>query len=446
MKYNLKCCKCGFVIKDMAEWFGHKQFCPKCETRHVEAVYFTDYSILGQLLDNKPSSLWNYFDFLPLEDRDNIVSFDEGGIPLEEWDFLNRYALENHGVNCHVYAYRNDLNGGTGTLKDVAASMTASVLKECRIGGYCVASTGNTATANARYLAKAGIKFRNFAPSTTNNDTINEIRSYGQEVVISEGDYAQAKHEATEFSNKNDIPISIGNIDPLRVESKRTMAFEFIRQLGKMPDVYMQAVGGGTGPIALDKGFREIEAHLPEIKLPPSDPSLQPTDDPSLQQPSDPSLRGTDEPSLRGGTTKQSVVKLPRMLLVQQDLCDPMVQAWEKAKSNGFPDKFENDFPVIQNPPTSVFILSAGNPGMYPLVARIVKKSGGDFLRVKEAELTDFARIVHKEKDAYIGPAATVCFAGFYQALKENKIKDGETVVINIGESGRRYSDFVSKL
>ena len=410
MKYNLKCCKCGFIIEDLASWFGHKQFCPKCGARHVEAIYFSDYSGLAELLQNKPSSFWNYFDFLPLESKDNIVSFDEGAVPLEEWDFLNRYAAEKYGINCRVYAYRNDLNGGTGTLKDVAASLTASALKECGIKGYCVASTGNTATANARYLAKAGIKFTNFAPSITNSDTISEIHSYGQEVNISEGDYAQAKQEATVFSDKNDIPISIGNIDPLRVESKRTMVFEFLRLLGKMPDVYMQAVGGGTGPIALDKGFREIEEHFSEIKLP-------------IEK-----------------------IKLPRMLLVQQDLCDPMVQAWEKAKSNGFPDKFENDFPVIQNPPTSVFILSAGNPGMYPLVAKIVKKSGGDFLRIKESELTDFARIVYQEKGAYIGPAATVCFSGFYQALKENKIKDGETIVINIGESGRRYSDFVSKL
>ena len=408
MKYNLKCCKCGYVIKDLAEWFGNKQFCPKCGTRHVEAIYSTDYSKLAELLQNKPDSFWNYFDFLPLEHKENIISFDEGAIPLEEWEFLNQYAAEKYGVNCRVFAYRNDLNGGTGTLKDVAASMTASALKECGIDGYCVASTGNTATANARYLTKAGIKFTNFAPAIINNDTITEIRSYGQEVVISEGDYAQAKQEATAFSDKNDIPISIGNIDPLRIESKRTMAFEFIRQLGKMPDVYMQAVGGGTGPIALDKGFREIEEHLAETQL--------------------------------------GEVKLPRMLLVQQDLCDPMVQAWEKAKENGFPEKFENDFPKIENPPTSVFILSAGNPGMYPLVAKIVNKSGGDFLRIKEAELTDFARIVHKEKGIHIGPAATVCFAGFYQALKENKIKDGETIVINIGESGRRYSDFVSKL
>ena len=406
MKYALRCCKCGEIIKNFSVWFGQKQVCPNCGGRHVEVDYFTGYAKLDDLLKEQPANFWHYFDFLPLENRRNIVTFNEGAVLLEEWSFLNRYALENYGINCRVYAYRNDLNGGTNTLKDVAASMITSVLKENGVERYCVSSTGNSATANARYLSEAGIRFTNFTPATTNQDTIDEIRSYGQEVVLSTGDYAQAKQEASEYAERNDVLMSIGNIDPLRVESKRTMVFEFIRQLGKLPDVYMQAVAGGTGPIALDKGFREIEKHRPD-------------------------LMGR---------------KLPRMLLVQQDLCDPMVQAWEKAKKEGFPDNFEKEYPVIVNPPTSIFILSAGNPGMYPLVARIVKKSNGDFIRISEAGLIDFARIVYREKNVSIGPAATVCFAGFYQALKEHKINDGETVVLNIGESGKRYPDFVSRL
>ena len=406
MKYFLKCCNCGHVIAELSDWFGQRQFCPNCGGRRVEAVYSTDYSRLKDLLNSASTSFWHYFDFLPLENRENIVSFNEGAVPLEEWHFLSRYAADNYGVNCRVFAYRNDLNGGTNTLKDVAASMTASVLKENGIRQFCTSSTGNSATAYARYMATAGIRFTNFAPATTNRETIDEIRLYGQDAVISAGDYAQAKKEAADFAEKNSVLMSIGNIDPMRVESKRTMVFEFLRQLGKMPDVYMQAVAGGTGPIALDKGFREIAGHKDEI---------------------------TDLPE---------AVKLPRMLLVQQDLCDPMVQAWEKAVNEGFPDNFENDYPVISNPQTSVFILSAGNPGMYPIVARIVKKSGGDFIRIKEAALPEYAHIVRNEKNIRIGPAATVCFAGFYQALAEKRIYDGETVVINIGESGKRYPDF----
>ena len=417
MKYHLKCCKCGHEISDFSVWFGHNQFCPSCGGRHVEAVYFTDYAKLKDLLQQKATSFWHYFEFLPLEDKANIVSFDEGAVALEAWDFLSQYAAENFGVHCQVFAYRNDLNGGTNTLKDVSASMTASVLKENGISAYCTSSTGNSATAYARYMSKADIRFTNFTPAATNRDTIDEIRSYNQEAVISTGDYAQAKQEASRFSEQHNVLMSIGNTDPLRIEAKRTMVFEFIRRLGKLPDVYMQAVAGGTGPIALDKGFREIEGHWSEITN--SDLSL---------------------------SLSLSAIKLPRMLLVQQDLCDPMVQAWEKAKRNGFPENFENDYPKIENPPTSVFILSAGNPGMYPIVAKIVKKSDGDFIRIKEAELLDFARIVYKEKNVSVGLAATVCFAGFYQALKENKIKTGETVVINIGESGKRYSEFVRNL
>ena len=410
MKYHLICTKCGHITKNLSDWFAQKQLCPECGCRRVEAVYFAEYTKLKDLLKKESTSFWHYFDFLPLENPDNIISFGEGAIKLEEWPFLNRYASENYGINCRVYAYRNDLNGGTNTLKDVAASMTASVLKENDIQQFCTSSTGNSATAYARYMAEAGIRFTNFAPATTNRNTIEEIRSYGQNIVISAGDYAQAKKEAADFSAKNNVLMSIGNIDPMRVEAKRTMVFEFLRQLGKLPDVYMQAVAGGTGPIALDKGFREIEGYLDEI------------------------------------TDTQFESKLPRMLLVQQDLCDPMVQAWEKAKKEGFRDNFENDYPVIENPPTSVFILSAGNPGMYPIVSQIVKKSDGDFIRIKEAELPDFAHIVHNERTIRIGPAATVCFAGFYQALREKKIKDGETVVLNIGESGKRYPDFVNKL
>ena len=400
MKYYLKCCNCGCEISSFSVWFGQKQFCPDCGSRHVEVVYLADYSLLIDLQGSASTSFWRYFDLLPLENRDNIVSFGEGAVQLEEWLFLNQFAKDNYGVNCRVYAYRNDLNGGTNTLKDVAASMTASVLKENGITQYCTSSTGNSATAYARYMSEAGIRFTNFAPASMNLSTIDEIRSYNQKVVISVGDYAQAKREAAEFSEKNNILMSIGNIDPLRVEAKRTMVFEFIRQLGRLPDIYMQAVAGGTGPIALEKGVREINERLP------------------------------------------GVFKLPRMLLIQQDMCDPMVQAWEKAKKNGFKVNFENEYPVIENPPTSVFILSAGNPGMYPLVAKIVQKSVGDFLRIKEAELLDYAYLVRNEKNIHIGPAATVCFAGFYQALKENKIQHGETVVMNIGESGKRYPDF----
>lgn len=402
-KYKLICTQCGKVIPDFATWFKQDQQCI-CGCKRAEVVYSADYKNITKLIENsKPENFYHYFDFLPLLDKHNIVSCGEGAIPIEEWSFLEKIAREKYGISCQVMVYRNDMNGGTNTFKDVAASLAASIFKENGIQEFCIASTGNTATAYSRYLSLAGIKFTVFVPDCVCQDTVDAIRSHGQNIVVCKGDYAFAKKKAAEFHEQHQVMISAGNIDPIRVEAKKTMVFEFLRQMGKMPDIYMQAVSGGTGPIAVDKGVRELQPTFPEVTL-------------------------------------------PRLLLVQQDTCDPMVQAWNTAKQNHFPDGYHTQYPVIENPQTMVSILSTGNPGMFPIVAPLVKKSGGTFLQVKESQLVEYARIVKKERNIYLGPASIVCLAGFYKALEENEIHEGDTVLINTGEGSARASHFVDMI
>ena len=403
MKYRLVCNKCGHVIPSFKEWFAADQACPECGGNYVEVSYNADYTKLKALYQEKAANFWHYFDYLPLEDKSNEITFNEGAIPIEEWDYLENFAKEQYGIDCKVMVYRNDLNGGTNTFKDVAAALAASVMKENGIKEYCVASTGNTATAFSKYLAKAGIRLSVFVPNCVCEDTVKEIRSYGQNLMISEGDYGAAKKEAADYHKNNHVLISGGNIDPLRVEAKKTMVFEFMRQMGQMPDVYVQAVSGGTGPIAVDKGVREIKDVYPEVTL-------------------------------------------PKLLLVQQDTCDPMVQGWENAVKAGFPEGYEKNFPTIPNPQTMVSILSTGTPGMFPIVAPIVRKSSGGFLRVKEADLVNIARIAYKERKVLLGPAAAVCLAGFYEALKEGKIQSGQTVLVNTGEGADRAQQFAAEV
>ncbi|MBQ9435823.1 MAG: pyridoxal-phosphate dependent enzyme [Bacteroidales bacterium] len=402
-KYQLRCTQCGEVIPDFATWLSQNQQC-KCGCKRAVAEYSADYHKLDDLLKAKnPDSFYIYSDFLPIKDANNAVSYGEGTIPMEEWAYLEKIAKEQYGIDCKVMVYRNDLNGGTGTFKDVAASLAATIFKENGVKEFCVASTGNTATAYSRYLAKAGIKFTVFVPNCVSPDTVREIKSHGQNVVVADGDYAYAKKLAADFHTQNNVLISAGNIDPIRVEAKKTMVFEFLRQLGKMPDVYVQAVAGGTGPIAVEKGVREVEKHYPEVKL-------------------------------------------PRMLLIQQDTCDPMVQGWENAKKSNFPEGYQNHYPVIDNPQTMVSILSTGNPGMFPVVAPIVRRSGGDFLRVKESELVATARQAYEETNVLLGPAGVVCLAGFFEALRQGQIHNGETVLVNTGEGAGRATAFAAQV
>lgn len=404
MKYKIICKKCGETIGTFDEWFAHDQKCPHCGSNYAEVVYpEADYSRLPEYFKGEVKSHFQYFDYLPLENRDSIVSSDEGAIPMERWEHMEREAKEKYGIDCKVYMYRNDLNGGTHSFKDVSGSLAASVMKEHGVKEYCLASTGNAGTAYAHYLAKAGIKFTCFSPSWVDEETNNSIRREGQTLVVSKGSYGDAKAEVAKYHEENHVMMSAGNTDPIRVESKRTIVFECMRQLGQLPTVYMQAVAGGTAPIALEKGYRDVRSTFPELRM-------------------------------------------PRMILVQQDECDPMVTAWEWAREHNFPVGFENKYEAKKDCHTRIGILTAANPGNYPIVAPLVRNSGGDFVRVEEAKLPQYGVQMRRETGVLMGPASMVCYAGFYKALEEGLIKQNDVVLLNAGEGTLRSKWFVDEV
>ncbi len=402
-KYYLKCVTCEHITPDFGVWFEQNQVCPVCGSKHSEVWYHTDYKEFKELIKRNVESFWNYLPFLPLINSDNIVTCKEGGIPVVEWHFLEEFAQKQYGLDIQVHVYRNDLNGGTGTFKDVSASLAASIFKEYGIHQYCVASTGNTATSYATYLSLAGVNCSVFLPENALKASEAFISAYGQQVFRVKGDYTRTKVIAAGYSQGHHILMSNGNIDPIRVEAKKTMVFEWMRQLGKIPDVYIQAVSGGTGPIAIDKGIRELRNIYPEIAN-------------------------------------------PRFIMIQPDKCDPMVQAWEKAENENFPKGFEKDFPTIENPDTAIPTLATGHPATYPIIAKLVKAVNGNFVRINENKIADFARLIAYESKVILGPASAVCIAGFFESLKKGLIKNAETVLLNVGEGVSRTPEFVNEM
>jgi threonine synthase len=403
VKYKLVCKKCGETIGSFREWFANDQKC-KCGSNYAEVVYpETHYHNLPDYFKGEVKSHFQYFEYLPLEHRENIVSCNEGAIPMERWEHMERTAKEQYGIDCKVYMYRNDLNGGTASFKDVSGSLAASVMKENGVKEYCLASTGNAGTAYATYLAKAGIKFTCFSPNWVDAKTVEAIQKTGQKLIISKGTYGDAKKECADYHAETGVMMSCGNTDPIRVESKRTIVFECLRQMGQLPTVYMQAVAGGTSPIAFEKGFRDIRPDYPQCHM-------------------------------------------PRMLLVQQDECDPMVTAWEWAKEHNFPVDFEHHYEAKKDCKTRIGILTAANPGNYPIVAPLVRNSGGDFIRVEEASLPKFGLQMKRETGVLMGPASMVCYAGFYRALEQGLIKQNDVVLLNCGEGSSRSQWFVDEV
>jgi len=405
-KFHLHCTQCGYDIPDFKEWFTHMQQCSKCGCNIVDVEYSRDYSEIKELINSKadaPKNLWHYFDFLPLNNPENMISRGEGVIPVEQWDFLAKYAKEAYGLDIKVNVYRNDLNPGTGTFKDVAAAVASSVLKENGVKEFCIASTGNIANAYSHYLAEAGISIAVFVPEDALIANQAEVNSYGQKLFKVKGDYAAAKEVCAAYSKKYGILMSGGNVDPMRVEGKKTMVFEWLRQLGEVPNVYVQALSGGTGPIAIEKAFRDLKG----LGL---------------------------------------VDKTPRYIMVQASGCAPMTHGWEKAKEDEFPEGWLNDYPIYENPKTKVPTLATGKPGTYPIIANIVKKSNGEIIEFNEANLVDIARLIAFETTVRIGPAAAIGVGGFFESLQKGIIKNGDNVLVNVGEGVRRSPDFVEEM
>jgi len=404
-KFYLHCTECGYDIPDFKEWFDNNQKCSKCGSTIVDVKYNRDYSEIKELINSKeePKNIWSYFNFLPLNNKENIITRGEGVIPLERWTFLEDYAKSRYGLSIKVNAYRNDLNPGTGTFKDVAATVAASVLKENGIKEFCIASTGNIANAYAHYLADAGISISVFVPENALKANEAEVNSYGQKLFKVKGDYAKAKDVAAAYSKKYGILMSGGNTDPMRVEGKKTMVFEWLRQTGEVPNVYIQALSGGTGPIAIEKAYKD--------------------------------LKGLG-----------MVDKMPRFIMVQPSGCAPMTHGWEKAKAENFPKGWETDYPIYENPITKVPTLATGKPGTYPIITRIVKESNGEIIEFNEDYLIDISRAIAFENTVRIGPAAAISAGGFFESLHKGLLNDGDNILINIGEGIRRSPDFVEEM
>jgi threonine synthase len=404
----MKCQECGRENDSFGPWLQSGQRCAGCGSRRAEVVYFDGEEILRALFGSRdnspvPKGLWRYFDLLPLHDSENIITAGEGIVPIDRWQFLERFAESRFNLRCRVFAHRNDNNYSTGTFKDLAGSVVASVLKENGIGEYVVASTGNIGVAYSRYLSSAGISLYAFIPENSSRAQEAEIGCFGQGVFRVMGDYARAKGIASEFSERYGILPAAGSFDPMRIEAKKTMAYEWARLMEDLPTVYIQALSGGTGPLGVARGCRDLQ----EADL---------------------------------------MRKMPRMLLVQSDKCSPMADAWSEAKSGKFPEGWEGKYPVYQNPETMIPTLATGDPEAYPVLSRVVSESDGEIIAFAEEEAVNVARIVAFETSVRMGPAAAIAVGGFFKSLRDGHVRDGDVVLVNVGEGIRRSPSFMEQL
>ena len=160
----------------------------------------------------------------------------------------------------------------------------------------------------------------------------------------------------------------VNSVNPYRLEGQKTIAFETIEQLGRVPDIFALPVGNAGNISAAWKGFKEYAEK-----------------------------KGTGTPKLLG---------------VQADGAAPIVY-----------DR------VFENPETVATAIRIGNPASWHLATQALEESGGDILSATDDEILEAYKLLAATDGIFAEPASCATIAGIKKRLDAGLIEKGTTIV-----------------
>jgi threonine synthase len=196
-------------------------------------------------------SMWRYRAMLPIAGDEEPVSLGEGATPLVR-------LLRQSQRRDDLYV-KDESQNPTGSFKSRGMSVAVTVAKRLGVPSLVAPSAGNAGGALAAYGARAGIGVRVYVPRDTPELLVEEIESYGGQAVLVDGLIDEAGRRAAEFARETGAFNVATFREPYRVEGKKTMAYELVEQLGRVPGTIIYPTGGGTGLVGMWKAFGELE-------------------------------------------------------------------------------------------------------------------------------------------------------------------------------------------
>jgi threonine synthase len=207
-------------------------------------------------------SLWRRFAaLLPQEDPGRIVSLEEGSTPLVRSDRL----AARLGVK--ALHFKLESCNPTGSFKDRQISVAMSKARELRRDRFGAASSGNVGVALSAYAARAGARACVWVSSSVAAAKRQQIQVYGARLFLTPenapenmaANYAFYTGMQAFCLARGMVPmVTARSVNPYAIEGAKTVAFEVVASLGRVPDRFFAPVGGGGLFGSSWKGFREL--------------------------------------------------------------------------------------------------------------------------------------------------------------------------------------------
>ncbi len=370
----------------------HLMTCPKCGEKGIlEVVY--DYAAMKEKINrhyfkNQPVfNMWRYAPLMSLETTDFSNTLSVGGTPhyrarsLEKIYDFKQCFLKDEGLN------------PTASLKDRASAVAVIKAKENNQTTIACASTGNAASSLAGNAARANLKTKIFVPKRSPSGKMAQLRAFGADIYSVDGDYkaayqlSKAAIDHYGWYNRN------AAINPHLIEGKKTVAYEIAEQMDfQPPDWVVLSVGDGCTIGGVYKGFKDLY----EINL---------------------------------------ITKIPRLLGVQAEGCQPFVKAF-----NGKRDLEESDEDTIAD------TIAVGIPRNPIKGLNAVIMSHGDYLAVSDTAILKASKVLSNKEGIFAESAAAAALAGAIKARRNNIIKHDESLSIIISGNGLKDPNHLDKI
>jgi len=245
----LRCARCG----DTADPDRLQSFCP-CGGTWLAGYDLARVrrTLTPETFRSRPAGFWSWPEVLPVRDPARRRGLGEGSTPLLE---LPRLSAE---TGLRLQAKDEGWNPG-GSFK--ARGMAAATARAAELGARRIAlpSAGNAGGAAAAYGAYWGLEVVVALPRETPEPFRREVEMHGARCHEVDGDIARAGAFLASHPEAGTW-FSVATLkEPYRVEGKKTMGYELVRQLGgRWPEVIVYPTGGGTGIVGMDKADREL--------------------------------------------------------------------------------------------------------------------------------------------------------------------------------------------
>jgi len=327
--------------------------------------------------------MWRYREMLPVLDDANIVSLGEGMTPMLS---LKRTA-EKYGL-CNLLL-KDEGRNPTGSFKARGLSAAISKAKEFGVDTCIIPTAGNAGGAMAAYCAAAGMNAIVVMPRHTPKMFQDECELFGANLILVDGLINDCAKKVAEIKKTIEC-FDISTLkEPYRIEGKKTMGYEIAEQLNwELPDVILYPTGGGTGLIGMWKAFKEMMA-LGWIEH-----------------------------------------KLPRMIAVQAEECQPIVQTW---KGNQLNSKNYMGKPSLANG------LAVPTPFGEDLIIEVLRESGGLPIAISDEAMIKSAKQLAKDEGLLVAPEGGALLEALLVLIRKERIQPTEKILLLNTGSAYKY-------